>query len=385
MQVFKAFFYIAKKRLNAALIYFAIYAVITVLLSHFGSTNYTDNFQASSLTISLADEDNTAASRALADYLDSIHDVSIFDGDKEKILDQMYYRTLNYALTIPAGFEEKLLSGDTSELLSSMTIPGSTRGQYVDQQITQYLSSLQLHIAAGYTIEDAIEKTNTSIANAPEVKTVAFHSEDKQTNNSVFYFFQYLPYIFILMLFTGMSPILITMNKSGLKERTACSALSTRQRIKELSFGCVLYSLGVWILFLLLGSIMYRTDMFQPNALYAILNSFMFLIFSTAVTLLISQFALDDNMLNMLSNIIGMGMAFLCGAFVPQSILPDSVLSVARFLPAYWYIRANNMLAGFGKEVFDLEFYWLCIGIQLLFTLAVFALTIVFARQRRHR
>ena len=46
-------------------------------------------------------------------------------------------------------------------------------------------------------------------------------------------------------------------------------------------------------------------------------------------------------------------------------MLSGSVLAVGRFLPAYWYIRANNMLAGFGKEVFDLSFYWKCIGIDV--------------------
>ena len=78
-------------------------------------------------------------------------------------------------------------------------------------------------------------------------------------------------------------------------------------------------------------------------------------------------------------------MSFLCGSFVPQSILPDSVLSAARFLPAYWYIRANNMLAGFGSEVFDNNFYWQCVGIQMLFAVAVFTLVPVAMRQRRRR
>ena len=42
-----------------------------------------------------------------------------------------------------------------------------------------------------------------------------------------------------------------------------------------------------------------------------------------------------------------------------------------------------DVLAGFGKEVFDLGFYWKCIGIQVLFAAAMFALTAVAAKQRR--
>ena len=123
--------------------------------------------------------------------------------------------------------------------------------------------------------------------------------------------------------------------------------------------------------------------MLQPYVGYAILNSLAFLLFTTALSLLISTFSPDDNVLNMLANIVGLSMSFLCGVFVPQSMLSGSVLAVGRFLPAYWYIRANNMLAGFGKEVFDLGFYWKCIGIQFLFAAAMFALTAVAAKQRR--
>lgn len=385
MQVFKAFFHIANKRKHAALIYLGIYAAITVLLALTGQDSYNDNFQASALAVSVADEDDSAASQALTDYLASIHTVNEFDGDKETLLDQIYYRWLNYSLTIPAGFEENLLAGETDGLLSKMTIPGSTRGHYVDQQITQYIQTLQLYVNSGCTLETAIEKTNASIASVPEVSVVSFHADEASTNSTVFYFFQYMPYIFIAILFAGMAPILVTMDGNGLKERTSCSALPSGKRTGQLALGCMIYSLAVWVLFMLLYFGLYREDALQINSLYAILNSFVFLLFSTATALLVSRFSPDDNVLNMLANIIGMGMSFLCGVFVPQSMLSVPVLNVAKFLPAYWYIRANNMLGGFGKEVFDMEFYWLCIGIQLLFTVAVFAVTIVFSKQNRQK
>ena len=383
MQVFKAFFTIAKKRLNSAIMYFIIYGVICVLITFSGQSTYTDHFQASSLQVSIADEDGSAASQALISYLASIHNVSEFDGDKEHLLDQIYYRTLNYSLTIPAGFEEKLLAGDTEELLSTLVIPGSNSSYYVNQQITQYLQTMQLYLASGYDMDTAIEKTDASVANVPEVEVVSFHGEESDANSSVFYFFQYLPYVFICLLFAGMAPILVTMNGSGLKERTACSALPSKKRTAQLSLGCALYSLIAWGLFMVMYLILYGADGLQPNTPYAVLNSFVFLLFSAAMALLISCFSPKDNTVNMLANIVGLGMAFLCGVFVPQSALSDSVLSVAKFLPAYWYIRANNMLGGFGKEVFDMEFYWLCIGIQLLFTVAVFTVTMVFSKQRR--
>ena len=87
---------------------------------------------------------------------------------------------------------------------------------------------------------------------------------------------------------------------------------------------------------------------------------------------------------SVIRNLLGLGMAFLGGVFVPQNMLSDEVLAVARFLPTYWYVRANNMLAGFSTEIFDMHLYWNAIGIQLLFALTAFALTLV-ASKLKHQ
>ena len=358
MPVFKAFFAIAKKRRNAALIYLGVYAVITLLLSALSQDSINENFKASQRSIAITDEDNTDASRALCDYLASIHQVTTPEpGEDTALLDAIYYRTLNYAMVIPEGFEDRVL--------------------------TQYVQALQLYLAGGDTIAEAIDHTDHTISDLPKVSVTSFQMSDADTNSMVFYFFQYLPYIFLAILFAGMAPILVTLNSRDMKARTACSALPGRTRTLAMASGCLLYSLGIWLLFLLLGLVFYRKAMLQPYVGYAILNSLAFLLFTTALSLLISTFSPDDNVLNMLANIVGLSMSFLCGVFVPQSMLSGSVLAVGRFLPAYWYIRANNMLAGFGKEVFDLGFYWKCIGIQFLFAAAMFALTAVAARQRK--
>lgn len=386
MQVFKAFFKIARRRMTATVIYFTIYMAITVLLSLTAKDLYTDQFKASSLTISVTDNDHSAASEALTRYLSSMHTVKDLGNDRETLLDQVYYRTLDYALTIPEGFEENLLSGDTDELLTSATIPGSNKSYYVDQQISQYVTSLNLYLTGGFDMDAAITATDEALQSVPEVEVVSFHEEDKAINSSVFYFFQYMPYIFIVMLFSGLAPILVILNGKEMKARTVCSSLLPRKRIGEMSLGCVLYSLGIWALFMILCIFLYGPSLWtETTMLLTVLNSFVFLLIATALTLLISCFGFDDNILNMISNMLGLSMSFLCGVFVPQSMLPETVLSVAKFLPAYWYVRANNMLAGFGKEIFDMNFYLQCIGIQLLYAFAIFAIAFVLARQTRRR
>lgn len=385
MQVSKAFFTIARKRLLTAFIYIAIYTFIILILSSTAEDSMKDNFSSVSLTIFIADEDQTPASRALCGYLDSLHEIADLNNDEEVLADQMYYRTLDYVLTIPAGFEDSLTSGKKEALLTDVKIPGSTNGYFVDQQISQYVQSLQLYLSGGYSLTEAIAETDKSIADAVSVTTVSFETEGSSSDSRVFYFFQYLPYIFIAILFSGLTPVLVTLNKKSIKNRTTCSALTLTSKNLQLAGCCVVYSLVVWLLFAGLNVLFYGTDCFTANAMLAMLNSLVFLLFTAALALLVSYFAPDDNVINMAANIVGLSMAFLCGIFVPQTMLSPSVLNVGRFLPAYWYIRANNMLAGFGNEVFDLSIYRTCIGIQLLFTAAIFCITLLVSRKRKQK
>lgn len=385
MQVSKAFFMIARKRLLTAFIYIAIYTFIILILSSTTEDSMKNNFSSVSLTIFIADEDQTPASRALCGYLDSLHEIADLNNDEEVLADQMYYRTLDYVLTIPAGFEDSLTSGKKEALLTDVKIPGSTNGYFVDQQISQYVQSLQLYLSGGYSLTEAIAETDKSIADAVSVTTVSFETEGSSSDGRVFYFFQYLPYIFIAILFSGLTPVLVTLNKKSIKNRTTCSALTLTSKNLQLAGCCVVYSLVVWLLFAGLNVLFYGTDCFTANAMLAMLNSLVFLLFTAALALLVSYFAPDDNVINMAANIVGLSMAFLCGIFVPQTMLSPSVLNVGRFLPAYWYIRANNMLAGFGNEVFDLSIYRTCIRIQLLFTAAIFCITLLVSRKRKQK
>lgn len=385
MQLFKAFYKIAWKRLPAISIYFIVFVALTFLLGTTSENNLNANFQSKSLDICVIDEDHSAASEGLVNYLDSIHNLFSLENDPEMLQDYLYYRYISYVLTIPEGFEEKLATGETEELLTNVKIPGSSTGYFVDQQVEQYIGNLQLYMAGGYSLTDALTATNETISDASETECLTFQQENTSTNERIFYFYQYLPYIFIVLLICGMAPILVTFNQKDINSRNLCSATSLGSRNFQLAASCILYSLLTWVAFLLFGIAVYGSDMFTEKALYAMLNSFAFLLVAASLAFLASYFVTNDGVANMIANALGLGVAFLCGVFVPQSMLSDQVLAVARFLPAYWYIRSNNMLAGFSTETFESQFYWTSIGIQILFAAAIFTVTLVVSKLQRQK
>ncbi len=386
MQLFKAFCKIGKRRITTIGIYFVIYAVITIILSVTAKDNLNVNFQSKELSVCVIDEDNSKASKALTSYLGSIHHLVDLENDPEVLQEHLYYRDINYVLTISKGFEEKLLAGEKEGFVTNVKVPGSSAGYFADQQVTEYIQALQLYLTGGFSIDEAIEKVSASFANAGEVEAVVFEKETAEGRKEVFYFYQYLPYIFILLLFAGLAPIIMIFQEKDMQNRINCSAQKLLSRNLELALGCGAYSIGMWFLFMILGTLVYRGSMFTGNALYAMLNSFVFLLISIAMTLFLSCFDLGVNVMNVVNivaNLFGLGMSFLGGVFVPQNMLSDKVLAFSRFLPTYWYVRANNMLAGFSSESFDMHLYWNAIGIQLLFALTAFALTLVASKLKR--
>lgn len=386
MQVFNAFFKIARKRIPTICLYFIIFAIICLLMTFNSDKNFTSNFQSSSLNVCVIDHDNSNASAALTDYLGSIHHLVSLPDDPETLQDNLYYRYVDYILTIPAGFETALTAEKTDGILTNVKIPDSANGHFIDQQITSYLKSLQLYLAGGYSLEDAISKTNLGIAAATSVKTVQFESKNcTDKNEYIFYFYRYLPYVLFSLIVSGLSPLLVIMNQNELKERTFCSSLSFRNRNGQIALSATLYSLIAWAAFLLLGLVCYQKAFLRTNSLYGMLNSFVFLLFCVAMTLFTSAFSPKTNVISMVSNVVGLGMCFLCGIFVPQSMLADNIVAASRFLPAYWYTRNNDMLGGLSELAFDSAVYWQGVGIQILFAIALFVAALVTTKLHKQR
>lgn len=385
MQLFKAFFKIVKANLPAISIYVIIFIILTFLLGGSSQGNIDANFQSKELDVYVTDEDNSDASKAIVAYLDSLHKITQGEVSSDYLQDALYYRQIDYVLTIPSGFEENLLAGKTEELFINSKIPGSSTGLFIDQQLTQYTQTLQLYLAGGFSLADAVSATDTTLSEMTDPENLTFQKDNLSAKKEIYYFYQYLPYILIVLLICSMSPIIMKFKKEDINARTNCSSTSLSHCNFQLSLACICYSVLLWALFLLFAFLIFSDTFFTKNALYAALNSFVFLIVATAIAFFASNFCHNSNTGHMIGNLFGLAMSFLCGCFVPQSLLSEGILKVSKFLPAYWYIRSNNMLGGLSNEAFDPNLYWTSIGIQLLFAVAVFILALVFSKAHRQR
>ncbi len=385
MQVFKAFLKTARKSMPHNLMYFFIFSGIALALS-FSSKNPEDPiFQSVELDIGIIDQDHSTASKALSQYLNTMHQLSLMTYDKEAILDQLFFRNLDYILILPEGFETRLLLGEET-LFETVQIPGVYSSAFVDEQINAYLNTLKLYLTADYSLNDAINQTADTLSQTSNhVRVLELDDKKSSSMNGIYYYYQYLPYVIMSIILCGLTPILTTFWEPNLSKRISCSSTSALSRNLQLAFGSIVYCFGIWLLFILTSCIFYGSELFTENGLLCIGNSFFLLPVGVGVSLIISSFAPPSNRINMYNNIITLGMSFLCGIFVPQQLLGEQVLSVSKFLPFYWYIKNNNLISGFSGETFQMETYQKNIGIQALFIAAIFAVALVISKYKSER
>lgn len=383
MQVFKVFFKILSKRIATPIIYISVFLAIAIIMSTQNNdiSQYTDK----KLDINVVDLDNSNASQSLIDFLSENHDVNKIEYDHDKILDDIYYQTTDYVLVINKDYEKKLEQGETEGLLSNYQIPGSYSSSLAESQIDRYISGVKSYIIGGFTLEESLSKTIDVLQNKTEVVQENFSSNNNKysKNNNFKYFFQYLAYIFIAILISSLVPILLTLNKKEIKARTNASCLSASKQTLQTGLGAVIYSLVIWLIFMISAMILSSSMFFSKEGMLAVLNSFIFMIVALSLSMFISSLAPSPKATDMIANTISLAMSFLCGVFVPMEFLSKPILNAAHFLPAYWFIRANNMLAGESGEIFKATEFFSFLGMELLFAAALFSLAMVVANVKR--
>ncbi len=379
MQVFKLVFKVFKKNLGTVIMYMCIFFTISILITKYGTTS--EEYTSARIDVAIRDLDNTSSSQQLVDWVSENHDVVDADfEDEDALLSKLYFGYCNYAITINEGFEEKLASGNTEDLFTVSKRPnGYSYGTvFFESQLDSLVSDVNACVAGGMEVTEAFEKTVSALNDKAEIETI----EEVEGSLAGIYY-NYMCYLLLSMVITVMSVILLVMFKQDITARTYCSSFSQLKYILQTISAISLISLGLWVM-LILGSLVFDPDVFTTKTgLLMVGNSFVFLICSVEIAVIISLLVKTNMAVSALSNVASLGMSFLCGVFVPINMLSDGVLSVGRFFPAYWYVKAIDIINGWHGESYDSTELAKVVGMEALFVVALMAIILVIVRSKR--
>lgn len=120
--------------------------------------------------------------------------------------------------------------------------------------------------------------------------------------------------------------------------------MNYKKHNRILLLSSLLFALIIWLVYVVLGVIIIGDSIISIRGLIYVINTLIFTIVSLTLALLISTLVNNKDAVSGIVNVVALGQAFLCGAFVPAEMLPDTVLKIAHVLPAYWFIDSNNLL-----------------------------------------
>ncbi len=377
MQVFKAFLKVLRSKFGAAVIYIVLFFLVGILMTKSGSD---DNvWEKSKMDLVIEDLDDTPESRTLAEYIGRGNNIVPAFENEDDLTDALYYTTVDYAVTIPKGFAERLAAGETEGIFECRNIHVSYAAANMEMQLEKFVNTVAAYQALGLTVQEASRAAADALSKEAEVELLQKEDEAKGENSDLLSFFRYMPYILLSVIMNTLCPAMIAMNRKDFRYRTDCSGITPHSYTMQIFGASALYVGGIWAAFMLFGGVINRT-MYSGRLWLTVVNALLFSLFAAVLAIFVSEFSPSDNIVNILTQVATLGMCFLCGVFIDQSLLGSGVLSAAKFLPAYWYVRVIRMLDG--GLAYDGGEVALAFGIEAAFIMVFVLLTILVRRAR---
>lgn len=340
MTVFNAFWKVINKYKGTIILF-------TVMLVTFGGINTTSSNSTVDFTNSKPDiiivnnSGNNALTKNLISYLKKNTNVKNIKNTEEARNDALFYREVNYIVYIPKNYQKDVLSGKTP-VIDIKTV-GDYTSSLAEMLLTRYLKIQSIYAKNISTEQELITVINKNLSKTSEVTITSKVDTTKTSRVSRYFNFASYSAMFIIIFVICM--VLSSFHAKAIKKRTIISSMNYKTHNKYLLRASFVYSIIVWLLFMLLGTILFSNTILSLRGLVYAINLLIFIFTSLTLALLLSTLIDNKDAINGVVNVISLGSAFLCGAFIPTEWLPESVITISRIFPTYWYVNSNDLLA----------------------------------------
>ena len=340
MIVFSTFWRIVKKYKGTILLY-------TVMLIMFGGINLTSNstndmFTPTKPNIFIVNKDsNMGLTKNLINYLKKNTNVVSLEDDEEKINDALFYRDISYVIYIPKNYSKDVL--DKKDVTIDIKSSKDYTSSLTEMMLDKYLNVQSNLVNITNNQDELVNMINNTLDVNSEV--VVSSKLDNSYLNRVSRYFNFGSYSLLAVIIFIVTLVINSFKENTINKRIIISSFNYKKHNSLLMLSSFVYSLIVWVLFSLLSVILLGKDMISLRGILYFVNTFMFVMPTLSFGILISTLVNNKDSIGGIVNVVSLGSAFLCGAFIPTEYLPKIVLSIAHIFPAYYFIDSNNLLS----------------------------------------
>ncbi len=340
MIVFSTFWRIVKKYKGTILLY-------TVMLIMFGGINLTSNstndmFTPTKPNIFIVNKDsNMGLTKNLINYLKKNTNVVSLEDDEEKINDALFYRDISYVIYIPKNYSKDVL--DKKDVTIDIKSSKDYTSSLTEMMLDKYLNVQSNLVNITNNQDELVNMINNTLDVNSEI--VVSSKLDNSYLNRVSRYFNFGSYSLLAVIIFIVTLVINSFKENTILKRIIVSSFNYKKHNSLLMLSSFVYSLIVWVLFSLLSVVLLGKDMISLRGILYFVNTFMFIMPTLSFGILISTLVNNKDSIGGIVNVVGLGSAFLCGAFIPTEYLPKIVLSIAHIFPAYYFIDSNNLLS----------------------------------------
>ena len=263
--------------------------------------------------------------------------------------DAIFYRQVEYYISIPENYFEDLKNGkDVSIEIKS---PGMFNSMVAERLSNRYLRLIKTNSGR---VQNDDELINIVRLNLKDVVEVSMDSEvDSMGMLKLSSYFNFANYSILASFVFVISMILDSFNSKMIHNRITISSMPYKEHNRYLLLSSLFLAAFLFVVIILGAIPSVGNSLFTLNGLIIIINMFLFMMCGMALAILIGNLVKGKEAISGIANVVSLGSSFLCGSFVAQSYLPQSVLTIAHIFPSYYYIRANDLIGNIEKFNFD--------------------------------
>ena len=339
MTVFKTFWKIVNKYKGTIIVY-------TVMLVSFGGINLASNDTTTTFTSTLPNiaivnnDQKSILTNNLISYLSENSKVVDIENDEEKINDALFYRDVSYVVYIPKNYTNDVLKGmnPTINIKSTNDYTSSLE----EMMLTDYLNLQNTYLKLTTDQTKLTNYINDTLKDKSEV--VLTSKVDTKSFSKVSRYFNFASYSILAVVIFIITLVLTSFKEKTVNKRIVVSSMNYKKHSGLILKSSLLYALIVWALFSLLAIILLGKSLLNIRGLLLSLNTLVFTLQALTFALLISSLVNNKDAIGGIVNVVALGSAFLCGAFIPSMYLPEKVVSISHIFPAYYYNNSNDLV-----------------------------------------
>lgn len=380
MQVFKYYFKLVQTMRNEILLYIGIFLLAMFAMS--SQMPATASFSVQKPNVVIEDRDNSVLTRGIVDYVTkNAHIVSLPDTQDAR-KDAIYFQSVDAIYVIPSGFTADFNAGRAPTI-------ETTHGTGQAPIQADSLMSNYLRLATPRVLAHMDQPAIVSGVNADLEKTITVTTKGQASTTDAtkaMYHMNLEAYLLLGLNIMIISFVMLSFTGKMVHRRNVVSGTPYNRISTQLLAGNAVFSLTIWAVFYVFACIMYPSAMLGMYGLLYGASSLIFTVAALAIGFMVGSLLSNRRTIAAITNVLALGMSFLCGVFVPQQLLGDSVVNVSKALPAYWYVNANDMIAKLTDinwtSVQPILIDWLVI---LAFAAALFVTTTVLIKRKAAR